>query len=350
MPRAKNGQFRRPSAQQQRAQAKARAQRPKYSTASRAWQQSVAAPPAKPFGSRKSAKKYSVKSMCRALNARLPAHLGLPRAVGNYTVVRTTTLHSSSARFIMFAPFLSRNPSSADIPIWLSMCGVEDVNSAGAVNAAGNTRAIAMPFPGVTPSTTHNALSIVPAALTVQVMNPSAVSAAGGIFAMGRCNQQWDIGGNTETYDTMVERFISFFSPRLMSGGKLAFRGVAADSYPLDMTEYSTFASVAPAPGTHGVDPFQWTDNIVPAALAPIVMVQRTSPAVALEFLVTIEWRVRFDPGNAACASHSYHPPVSDSMYGQIIQHMQAAGHGVEDIAERVAAGAAVVEGAAAVL
>jgi hypothetical protein len=237
---------------------------------------------------------------------------------------------------LIFAPFMTT--SGATTGAWRSICGVEDVNSALPVNNAGNTAPIAIPFPGVTPSGTSTALDVCPCALTVQVMNPTAVAASGGIFAMGRCNQQWDLGDSTQTWDTHVDQFISYFSPRLLSGGKLALKGVTCSSYPLDMTEYSSFMPIV----TTGAA-ITWNDAFGgPAAMAPIVFVQNTVPVATLDFLVTIEWRVRFDVGNPACASHIYHPPTPDSDYSKVIQTMQAMGHGVEDIEEAVGVAATI--------
>jgi hypothetical protein len=123
-----------------------------------------------------------------------------------------------------------------------------------------------------------------------------------------------------------------------LSGGKLALKGVTCSSYPLDMTEYSSFLPLV----TTGAA-VTWNDTFGgPAAMAPIVFVQNTAPAATLDFLVTIEWRVRFDVGNPACASHTYHPPTSDSDYSRVIHAMQAMGHGVEDIEEAVGVAATI--------
>jgi hypothetical protein len=301
----------------------------------RSWIQATGVLPAKPFGATKSHKPQNSRHRFYrdGLNAKLPQHLGLPRPVGNYTVVRTTAIHTSSAKFALFAPFQDRVGTE---PKWLNMCGITDVNAANAVNLGGNTNVLEIPFPGGTPTAGMNALSVVPSAMTVQVINGTAVSASNGVFLMGRSNQQWAIGSSTDTYNDQISRFISYFSPRMLSGGRLALRSVISHGYPLDMGEYSEFAPIKLRPAS----PATWSDlNMVPSALSPIIFVQEGEPA-DVTFLITMEWRVRFDPSNPAVSSHTYHPPLPDEEWGAIIKRAQSMGAGVEDVvevAERVA-------------
>jgi hypothetical protein len=57
-----------------------------------------------------------------------------------------------------------------------------------------------------------------------------------------------------------------------------------------------------------------------------------------LEFMVTIEWRVRFDPGNPATATHTHHDTLGDEAWNGLIRAACAVGHGVEELSEDVAA------------
>jgi hypothetical protein len=289
--------------------------------------QGAGAAPRRNFGTRSVAGRTGVGTMVKCLDARIPRTLGLPRAVGPYTVIRTTRLHQSSATFIMFAPFMSNSAATGNR--WYNWCGVEDHDSTQPINATNNTRPIIMPLDEVGP-----AVEVVPAALTVQVMNPASLQSANGVFAMSRVNQQLALGGSVDTWDTVKHRIISYFSPRLLTGGKLALRGVKCSTYPLNMSEYSDFC------------PLDKTDNSLfawdrpadsPAALAPIVFVQNNSEPQTLEFLVTIEWRVRFDPGNPASASHMHHDTLSDEAWNAVSKTMSSAGHGVEEMAEGAA-------------
>ena len=306
--------------------------------------QGAVTPPRRNFGTtvRANPRKPNVHSLVKCLDARVPRTLGLPRAVGPYTVIRTTMLHESSARFVMFAPFKSENLRGAE---WKSWCGIESVNSANDVSASGNTSPIPVPLSGL-----GSACEVVPAALTVQVMNPASVQTAHGVFAMVRMNQGMALGGTPTgtTYDDMVDRIIEFNSPRLLTGGRLALRGVKCSAFPLDMDEYARFAPII-----HGNNDFQWsTHSIAPGALSPIVFINKNgglSPTPTLRFMVTIEWRVRFDPSNPAIASHTHHDTLSDEAWNQVVKVASSAGHGVEELAED-AAGDAAAFGAAMML
>jgi hypothetical protein len=224
--------------------------------ATKALAQAAMAAPRRNFGTKSAG--GTLRACIKSLDARVPRTIGLPRAVGPYSVIRTTRLWSSSANFIMFVPF--SNGTS-----WYNWCGVEGVVSSNAVNATDNTRPIPIPLAELS-----QAAEVVPAALTVQVMNPSSLQTADGMFAMGRANQQFNYGGSSVPWDELRARFISFFTPQ------------------------------------------------------------------SLEFLITVEWRVRFDPGNPAVASHSHHDTTSDGVWNSVCREMSSAGHGVEELAEDV--------------
>ena len=306
--------------------------------------QGAVTPPRRIFGTavRANPRTPNVRSLVKCLDARIPRTLGLPRAVGPYTVIRTTMLHQSSARFVMFAPFKSDGTSG---PEWKPWCGIESVNAADDVSGSGNTAPIPMPLSGL-----GSACEVVPAALTVQVMNPASVQTAHGVFAMVRMNQGMALGGTPTgtTYDDMGDRIVEFNSPRLLTGGRLALRGVKCSAFPLDMDEYARFAPIAGGSGD-----FQWaTHHLAPGALSPIVFINKNSsfsPSPTLRFMITIEWRVRFDPSNPAIASHTHHDTLSDEAWNQVVKVASGAGHGVEELAED-AAGDAAALGAAMML
>jgi hypothetical protein len=243
-------------------------------------------------------------------------------------------LINSAAEFIMFAPFQIESYSNRPAT-WTNWCGIASVNAANPITGPGNFTPFEMPTDQL-----GLAAEVVPAALTVQVMNPSALQAADGIFAMARVNQQLSLGRSLATWEDMRTRFISYYSPRLLSAGKLALRGVKCDSYPLDMSEYSQFCQVFAAPSYPELSPIYKS-----AALAPIVFVQNNVTPVAMQFMVTIEWRVRFDPGNPATASHVHHDTTSDSTWNTVVKVMSSAGHGIEELAEGVSAVGSLARG-----
>jgi hypothetical protein len=275
-----------------------------------------------------------VGSLVKCLDARLPRTLGLPRAVGPYTVIRTSAVISTSARVIMFCPFMRESNAGKQ---WYNWCGVADVDSDQPVNGANNTTPILMPV-----DTLGGAAEVVPAALTVQVMNPNSLQTASGMFAMGRVNQQLNIGGSTETWHAWKDRLVSYQSLRMMSGGKLALRGVKCSAAPLNMTEYADFATLF----TTDSGAVTWTNFMQPSALTPIVFLHTNQATLNMEFMVTIEWRVRFDPSHPASASHTHHDTLSDEAWNSVSRAMAQAGHGVEELSEDVSEAGAMGYGA----
>ena len=209
------------------------------SKATRVLAQGAGAVPRKAFGAGKSLARKGWKMsmrrrMMEGLNARLPMHLGLPRPVGPYQVIRTTTLHTTSAAVVIFAP-LRRDASTTSNghPVWYHACGLEDA-APGPINGGAGTRMISMPLDGI-----GSAAGIVPAALTVQVMNKASLQQAEGLFTMGRVSQQLALGGETRTWEDFTREFNSYFKPRLLTGAKLALRGVTCNAVPINMNEFS---------------------------------------------------------------------------------------------------------------
>ncbi|APG78092.1 putative capsid protein [Beihai weivirus-like virus 2] len=314
------------------------------SHATRVLAQGAGAITKKAFGAGKKTTTWRM-ALRRGLNARLPYHLGLPRPVGPYQVIRTTKLHSTSARVVVFCPLMQKWNGQDDAPRWFEACGIEDVDATKPINdATGNAHMIGMPLTGI-----GSAAEVVPAAMTVQVMCSDPLQTAQGIFTMGRVSQQLPLGGETRSWDTFKTQFDAYFKPRLLTGGKLALRGVTCNAIPLNMNEFSEFASPQAAENN-----FIWNDTVVPAALSPIVFTKDPGEVgSSITFLVTIEWRVRFDPFHPAAASHTFHPSTPDSLWNRVIGAASSMGHGVEDIADEVAelgadAAAAAVVGALA--
>ena len=75
-------------------------------------------------------------------------------------------------------------------------------------------------------------------------------------------------------------------------------------------------------------------DNLDFGGFGPIVIYNPNS--LSLQVVVTVEWRVRFDPSNPAQAGHVQHPVSSDITWGRALTAMEAMGHGVHDIVETV--------------
>lgn len=281
----------------------------------------------------------------QGLDATHAYHLGLPRAVGPYTVLKTTQLIQTSSQVAFFGTFLSEGMTTSNEQ-WLPICGMGEA-VAGPINTAAGTFAYEMD--GM--DSFQYAATATPAAITIQVMNPEPLQTTTGILYIGRSTAQYEIGGTTRTWNTLGNEFVQFMAPRMCSAGKLALRGVKVSSYPLDMSELANFRGIRPYADAFGTGPtFNWTSQkIRPAGFAPLVIYNPNG--VGLQVLCTIEWRVRFDPGNVAAGTHTQHPITPDGVWNGLTSTMSQT-NGVVDLAERTVetglADAAVAAGAIA--
>jgi hypothetical protein len=245
---------------------------------------------------------------------------------------------TSSNKVMVFGTFHRGDTTTINKPNdWSTIVCASSVNPAAAINGANNTQLFAVDFPGV--SLLGSTLTATPAAISVQVMNPTSLMSAGGLFYGAVCHTQLKLGGRVETWNDFVSEFLSYMRPRLMSGGKLALRGVHADSYPLNMATLADFTAIsASASGTNA----SWTsDAFGPSGFAPVVFVNDSGTPLAdplpLNYLVTVEWRVRFDIGNPAVASHRHHGITSDNAWDTMVRTASSLGNGIRDIADVVA-------------
>jgi len=322
-----------------------RSRRSRASTGFTAITQGVGSSGSMPFGSLRG-------SSLRALNALDPYHLSLPRPVGPYTVVRTNTIFDSSQEFLWLCPEMSDYPSG---PQWSHVIGRASANDVSAgvsrpIRDSGS-RVINRDDGFFGPS-----VSMVPAAFTVQIMNPEALQTTSGIIYIGRSTSQYKLRDDPRTWRELANQFVSFMSPRLCSAGKLALRGVKVDSYPLNMSEYSNFCPQSPIDGASGlIDGVTWDGtgtgaNSIgePSAFAPIVVFNPNY--VKLQYIVTIEWRVRFDPSSAAAASHKFHHTTPMSTWDSVISSASSLGHGAMDIADAISQAGAQVSSTMKVL
>lgn len=267
-----------------------------------------------------------------ALCALTNMHLPLPRAVGAYTVTKTTTIiDNPPGRFILFGAIKGNRTNHPD-PAWLNCCAVSSVGTDTAISATDNAR---FHLDTALGSSGFNSCRLVPAAITVQVMCPKSLQEADGILYIGRSKQVLDLMGDSRTWRTLATELVSFSGPRLCSAGKLALRGVKVDAIPNNMSQLSDFC---PRGILSEPEEKTWSENHLDAqfeGFAPIFVFNPN--LVNLQYLVTIEWRTRFDPGNPAYAGHSFHPVASDSVWNDTISGMEKEGHGVVDMAEGIA-------------
>lgn len=272
-----------------------------------------------------------------------PHHLPLPRAVGAYSVIRTTQVVSFSDTLGLFGPFrFSNTPGAASTLVgvadaWTNVCGVSAVSGAGSIGLASNTRfhsfgAMGSGTTGVAPG--WQSCTLVPAAFSVQIMNPQPLQTTTGMTYVGRCRFMPNLINRTETWDSLEAQLISYNNPRLCAAGKLALGGVHVDTMPFNMSALSNFEELALY--DNGVGTLNPTYGIDCEGFAPVFIANPN--AIALQVLVCCEWRVRFDPTNPAQAAHRQWPVASDSYWGRSMRMLENMGHGAVDIAERIAA------------
>jgi len=292
----------------------------------------------RPFGSSKRrTRRPSIRSKCMksALCALTNIHLPLPRAVGAYTVAKTTTVISSSAKVILFGP-LKGNRSNHPDPAWTNVVAVSGVTPGSAISATANATLHVDTALG---GTGFAHARLVPAAVTLQVMCPRSLQTADGITYIGRTKQVLDLMGDTRTWTALADELVSFSAPRLCSAGKLALRGVKCDAVPNNMSQLSDFTprGVVTGADDQGNRVVTWTEGSYDSqfeGFAPIFCYNKDE--ASLQYLVTVEWRTRFDPANPAYAGHVFHPVASDSVWSETIKGMETEGHGVVDMADGI--------------
>jgi len=286
----------------------------------RAITQNVAVSVSTPFGD--NPRQATIES---GLDAFSSTSVPLPRAIGDYTVIRTTQIVTSRDAVMLFGPIYDGRTAHK---LWSTSFCQSSVASATAINAANNTRLTSF-------ETMNNAdwsySRMVPAAFSVQVMNPNALQTTEGIVYAGRARQMIGLADKTITWDALAQELVSYSNPRLMSAGKLALTGVQVDAVPFDMNAMSDFQlRYASVPGTYTNSDLSFKFD----AMAPLYVYNPNG--ISLQFLVCCEWRVRFDPSNPAYAANTYHQPSSLGYWDKLQRFASYVGNGVQDIAQGV--------------
>lgn len=307
--------------------------------------QGVGAVTRAPFPKTKTKKRNSGVSWKYALNAMNPCHLPLPRAVGGYSVIRTTDIVNFNGEACLFGTFKGPAQQFTETT-WLSTVGVRSPSGGADTpinDATGAGNAFFLESVALAESSLNGA-RMVPAAITVQVMGSSSLQEAAGIVYIGRSKTVLDLMGDSRTWTEVMKELVSYSAPRLCSAGKLSLRGVQVDAIPNNLSVISDFV-----PRRNPVNARQvWSDSTYACdfeGFGPIFVYNPDQ--VQLRCLVTIEWRMRFDPLNPAYAGHIVHKPASEATWSQVISSAEAIGHGVKDIAD-VAADVGMVGVAAA--
>lgn len=296
------------------------------------------------FGSRRG-------SSLRCWDAFAPQHLALPRPVAPYLTIRTTQLYKASTsndanKFHLFGPMMNGGSTGAgDIstPGWTNAFMLGPSALAGALTTSfGSTTELIVRSSGFNSVAIGQwgAATVVPSAFSVQVMNPEALQTTNGIVYIGRAKNRINLATMTNTnvgadnWSELANDLVSYTNPRLCSAAKLAMRGVQVDAVPNNMNELANFTQLSQfITSTQDQTASGWDDNF--AGFNPIWVYN--PDGVELQYLISCEWRVRFDPSHPAHAAAVHHAPSTDRTWSDLMGQAVSLGNGVIDIVERVA-------------
>lgn len=302
--------------------------------------QAVGAVPAKPglsvaLARNTRMKVHSVNNAMRWMDANDPMHLALPRAIGPYSVTRSTDMIPSNSGLMVFGTFMQKSTG-----YWTNISAIGSVSGGDPINNTVNTRVFATP--GIDRKTLGYGSQLVPSAITVQIMNPEALNTTTGTVYAGVMNQVPQLGNDALSWADFARNFVSYNKPRLVAAGKLCLSGVKASGIPMNMSALSHFTPI------QGYENGNFTWNMVPptgtlvneldadfCGFAPIVVYNPNE--LKLQYLVTTEYRLRFDISNPASSTHSHHRPGSVDTWSGVVKTMCSLGDGVRDIADVVA-------------
>jgi len=273
------------------------------------------------------------QTIVNGLDAFDSSHVPLPRAVGDYTVIRTTEVISASNEFNLFGPIRNGATAVGQPDSWSNMFAIQTkdghTNGNYPINSSGNTSRKAF---SAMSSPAWAEARLTPAAFTVKIMNPEALQTTSGIVYVGRARQMLNPGGTTRQWADIANELVSYSSPELCAAGRLALRGVKIDAVPYDMNALADFRNLRQDVTTD----FTWSsDALMFDGFAPIFVYNPNN--VDLQIMVCCEWRVRFDPSNPAYATHVYHRPSTAGYWDRVQRVGSALGNGVMDLAEKTA-------------
>jgi hypothetical protein len=269
-------------------------------------------------------------------DAKMPHHLPLPRAVGPYTVLRLTHImdsplvETSPAALLCFGPMAVESNAGLDWSTQIAWGYKDNAAADGTLTFQTANRAN---YAVTATQFADSGLTLTPSAFSVQIICADALQTAAGCVLAGVMQTQVDMRGSDDTIQSFKDNFIQYFSPRVLSAGKLTLRGVQTDAYPLNMNSVSDFRGLetsVPATGVGWANTAPFNDG-----WSPIVVYNPNG--VGLCYLVTVEYRVRFPIFNPAASTHRQYPVASDSLWSKLMAQATGRGHGVQDIVEKIA-------------
>lgn len=297
------------------------ARRSKVNAATNALVPGTGAVPPVPYGG------YQGASLL-AFDATHPTHMPLPRSVGPYSVTRTTMRFTTNSRVVLFGTFnFTGSGATTTQNKWSNVIAVSDVDAALPINAANNATLHSIPDPSSNGT-------CVPCAFTVQMMNPTPLQTAEGMCYMGVSKTQLPLKGVAKTWDALSNELISYMAPRIVASPKLSLNGIKISSYPMNMSSLANFEElVFTIDGS--LTTLGETANVPDLnGMAPIFVVN--SAGQNLEYLVTVEWRTRFNITNAASSTHKHYRATPDHIFDNVVRAATSLGHGAIDIADTI--------------
>jgi hypothetical protein len=207
-----------------------------------------------------------------------------------------------------------------------------------------NLSKFAVPMP--TPDTDD--FEMVPGSISFQVFCVDSLTAAGGAIFIGRCKNILQTPRKTDTitvYD-YFQNLVSFTSPKTLSGAELAMRPQQCNLLPGHHGEITDFEQGYAAPaqanfvwGTESDAAYTAGEHLRFAAFKPGFIYNPSNKN--LQVTVAVQWRLRLAPTNPLHSSQTHYAPTPPSIWHQITAAAESMGHGVEDVAEAAAVGAA---------
>jgi len=272
------------------------------------------------------------------LNAFHPLHIPLPISTGKYNVVRVSSVVTSDSYLTLIGAmdYSAAGSHTYHDSAWTNYAGISRSNGTDLLN--GQWNALSLPSP--TGSDSRGYAEVVPAAVSVQVVNPASLTTAAGVVYMGRCATTLSgvDAGDTRTVSDLCDALISYSHPKVISGAKLAMSPQQVNCIPANINELTDFKELGPpSDQANPQTSFSWDTAYDFSGFKPAFIINPQKQT--LTYRVCIEFRVRLSPFNPMHATQQLHKPVSHDMWHKLVGSAESVGHGVEDVGLAGAAG-----------
>lgn len=268
-----------------------------------------------------------------ALDAFSPQHAPLPRAVGDYTVIKTNATITTSSTVVFLGPMSVRSAISSN-PQWTNTIAMSSVTSGAAISGAANAYAHSITSLA---EASFNKANMCPAAVSFRIMNGEPLQTTTGVIYTGRCSQMLNPGGDARTWTQFADEVLNYTQLRTLSASALAIEPVQMDLVPMNATSFSDFLprwSVATGAQTWGSNEMVYDGFNTGIIYNP--------SGASLTILACVEWRMRFDPLNPAYATHTYHGVSSIGFWDRVLAYATDNAAGVTNLATQLGRQAAI--------